>query len=150
MNVSPFNLFSAIIFGLAILNMFLTPKLYSISRHFSNLRDQKTKYWKHHHFFAEAFYLLSEVEVVFGLWLIPLFIGFTYFYSWNDAVQYLHSRDYTSALYILVIVVVVSSRPIIHFAEKILEYIARLGGDTPGAWWLTILTIGPLFGAIMK
>ncbi len=150
MSVAPFNLFAAIIFGLAILNMFLTPTLYSISRYFSNLRDKKTKYWKHHHFFAEVFYLLSEVEVVFGLWLVPLLIGFTYFHSWNDAVQYLHSRDYTSALYIMVIVVVVSSRPIIQFAEKVLEYIARLGGDTPGAWWLTILTIGPLFGAMMK
>ena len=35
-----------------------------------------------------------------------------------------------------------SSRPVLFFAEKCLERVARLGGATPAAWWLAILTLG--------
>jgi Na+/H+ antiporter NhaD/arsenite permease-like protein len=42
-----------------------------------------------------------------------------------------------------------STRPIIAMAEAALSTIARAGRRTPAAWWLTILTIGPLLGSFI-
>jgi hypothetical protein len=42
-----------------------------------------------------------------------------------------------------------SSRPIITLAEGTLRRLAALGGSTPGAWWLAILTVGPLLGSFI-
>lgn len=50
----------------------------------------------------------------------------------------------------MVIVAVVSSQPIITFAERILEIIAKIGRDSAAAWWWTILSVGPLLGALIK
>jgi hypothetical protein len=40
-----------------------------------------------------------------------------------------------------------STRPIISLAETCLYAVARLGGATPAAWWVTILVISPLMGS---
>ncbi len=145
-----FQIASTVIFFLAVLHTFLTPTLYTYSQKLSEKKEIIPRKWKHYHFLSEVCYLLSEVEVVFGIWLIPLIIVFTIFQSWDQALAYLNSRSYTHAIYITVILVVIGSRPIITFAERVLEWFARLGKDTPGAWWWAILTVGPLLGALLK
>jgi hypothetical protein len=42
-----------------------------------------------------------------------------------------------------------STRPIVLFAERALRRVADLGRGTAGAWWLAILTIGPLLGSFI-
>ena len=42
-----------------------------------------------------------------------------------------------------------STRPIIAFAEAALRRVAGIGGGTPAAWWLSILTIGPMLGSFI-
>ena len=37
----------------------------------------------------------------------------------------------------------------LHFAEGILERLARLGRGTPMAWWITILIVAPLLGSLI-
>jgi len=145
-----FNFIATGIFFLAILHTFLTPYLFSLSRKFSKKSKRATKNWRHYHFVSEICYLLSEIEVVFGIWLLPLLLFATWFLGWDEVISYLHGRDYTYAFYIMVIVVVMTSGPIIAFAEKILDKVALLGKESPGAWWWTILTIGPLLGAFLK
>ncbi|MCH9626004.1 MAG: hypothetical protein S4CHLAM123_11910 [Chlamydiales bacterium] len=147
---TPFQIASTLIFVCAIIHMFLTPSLYDLSIKLGKKKELFPERWKHYHFLSEIIYLLSEVEVVFGIWLIPLLIVFSLLVGWSEATAYINSRDYTLALYITVVLVVIGSRPIIAFAERILEWVARLGKDSPGAWWWTILTVGPLFGAIIK
>lgn len=148
--MTAFQIASTLIFGLAIIHTFLTPSLYNLSRRLSRRKDRYPEKRKHYHFLSEVVYLLSEVEVVFGIWLIPLIFIFSFFEGWQATANYLNTRDYTLALYIAVVFIVIGSRPIIAFAETVLEWIARLGHDTPGAWWWTILTIAPLLGAILK
>ncbi|NGX60669.1 MAG: hypothetical protein K940chlam9_00136 [Chlamydiae bacterium] len=148
--MTPFLLTSSIIFGLAIFHTLLTPQLRKLSDRLDRRKKTQPDWWKHYHFYSEIAYLLSEVEVVFGIWLIPLFIFFTIFEGWEAASSYLKDRNYSHALYIMVVLVVVGSRPIISFAERICEWVARIGKDSPGAWWVTILTVGPLLGAILK
>jgi len=49
----------------------------------------------------------------------------------------------------MVIMVISSTRPIIRLAESCLRSFAKLGGGGPGAWWLAILTVGPLLGSLI-
>ena len=42
-----------------------------------------------------------------------------------------------------------STRPVIGFAESSLRHLATAGGATPAAWWVTILTVGPILGSFV-
>lgn len=149
---SYFQITSTLIFVLAIIHTFLTPTFFRLAERLKKRKDQEIDgvRWKKLHFFSEIFYLLSEVEIVLGIWLIPLIFLFILMNGYDAAVNYLNSITYTYSLYIVVIVVVVGSRPIIAYAEKLLDICAHLAKDTPAAWWWTLLTIGPLLGAIVK
>lgn len=149
---SSFEIASTAIFAFAIIHTFLTPTLYRLGEKLNKRKEKETDEakWKWLHFFSEIFNLLSEVEIVLGIWLIPLFLLFIFMQGYRPAVDYLNSLSYSYALYITVIVVVVGSRPLISFAEKILELCARLGNDAPAAWWWTLLTLGPILGALLK
>ena len=57
--------------------------------------------------------------------------------------------NYTEPLFVVVIMALAATRPIIAFAEAAMKRIANLGRCTPAAWWLTILTIGPLLGSFI-
>ena len=145
-----FELFATIIFALAIVHTLLSTLIFEWSRSLASRRVEGTRNWKYYHFFSELTYLLSEVEVIFGFWILPIFGWFIAHRGWGTFVDYINARDFTAAYYIMVIVVVIASRPIVTFVERVMEWIARLGKDTPGAWWWTILTIGPLLGSLIK
>lgn len=145
-----FEIVSTLIFALAIAHTLLTPKLYAYSLKLKKKRDHTRKYKKKYYFLHEVIEMTSNIQVVFGIWLIPLIVSSIILTDWKSTVTYLETRDYTHAVYITVIVVVIASRPIITFAERIMEWIARLGKDSPSAWWWTLLTIGPLLGALIK
>lgn len=142
--------YATIIFALAVVHTFLSPWLHKTSL---RLREQKKARLKHsnfYHFSSEVLFLLSEIEVIFGIWLIPLLIGMVLITSTQQTIQFLQSHDYTDALYIMVILVIVASRPIITFMERILEVVARLGKDSPSSWWWTIMILAPISGALLK
>jgi hypothetical protein len=44
---------------------------------------------------------------------------------------------------------IASTRPILQLAENCLRLLAKLGGEKPVAWWLVILTVGPLLGSLI-
>jgi hypothetical protein len=99
---------------------------------------------------AELLHFLGEVEVVFGLWAMPLVIAIVLFRGWETAVHYLNDTvNYTEPLFVVVIMALASTRPIVELAEGALRRLANLGGGTPGAWWVTILTVGPLLGSFI-
>ena len=52
-------------------------------------------------------------------------------------------------MFVVVIMALASTRPVVGFAEAALRRVAALGGGTPAAWWLTILTVGPLLGSFI-
>src|SRR3970282_1344203 len=45
--------------------------------------------------------------------------------------------------------VLASTRPVVTLAEAGLRRVATLGRCTPAAWWVTILTVGPLLGSFI-
>lgn len=138
---SPFHLISLIIFILAIIHTLCVYKVREWARRLDIHRTRSL--WIH------LLYCLSEVEVVFAFWAIPLFICIGLMYGWKTGLEYIDTRDYTEALFVVVILAMASTKPIVHIAEKTISWCAKwLGGQLP-AWWFVLLTIGPLLGSII-
>jgi Putative Na+/H+ antiporter len=98
---------------------------------------------------AEALHFLGEVEVVFGLWAVVL-VATTAYAGWEAARHYVSETvNYTEPLFVVVIMALASTRPVIGFAESALRRVAAAGGGTPAAWWAAILTIGPVLGSFI-
>ena len=159
--VEPFNLVASLIFLCAILHTFMAPRILKLAHHYKHEHEE----WLEQHlkthplrrgqtppvsFRAEVLHFLGEIEVVFGLWVIPLLFAITAFQSWHTAEEYLsHGVNYTEPLFVVVIMAIAASRPVLRLAEINLERVARLGGSTPGAWWVSILTVGPILGSFI-
>lgn len=85
---------------------------------------------------------MGEVEAVFGIWLVPLFISIVLMKGWPTLVGYITSLNPAEPVFVVAIMAMASSRPILQLTENWLAKLAVLGGSTPGAWWLSILTLG--------
>lgn len=149
----PFNLAATIIFLLAILHTFLAPRFVAAAHHEQrghNAALAAAGRAPHPSVRAEILHFLGEVEVVFGLWAVPLVLAIVAWHSWTTAEQYINSTvNYTEPLFVVVIMALASTRPIVTLAENVLRRIARLGGATPAAWWIAILTVAPLLGSFI-
>src|SRR6185436_12885430 len=53
------------------------------------------------------------------------------------------------AVFVVVVMALASTRPIVELAERILATGARLAGGTTAAWWFSILVFGPLLGSLI-
>ncbi|MEJ2730299.1 MAG: putative Na+/H+ antiporter [Deltaproteobacteria bacterium] len=96
------------------------------------------------------FHFLGEVEAVFGIWVIALAIAIFGFYDWKTIVNYISYRvNFTEPLFVVVIMTLAATRPILRLSEAIIRKIATLLGGTLTAQWLTVLTIGPLLGSFI-
>ncbi len=56
---------------------------------------------------------------------------------------------FTEPMFVVVIMCIAATRPVLRFAEQCLSVVAGLGGGTPAAWWFSILTIGPVLGSFI-
>jgi hypothetical protein len=150
----PFNLIATLIFLCAIIHIFLTSRFLTVAHKWEHEHEQKKKQGladKHSvHHGAELFHFLGEVEVVFGIWAIALVGAILIFFDWSTAVNYIGYRvNFTEAMFVVVIMTLASTRPILKLSEQIMWKIANLLGGTLTAWWLTILTLGPLLGSLI-
>ncbi len=150
----PFNLIATLIFFCAIIHTFLTSKFTAVSHKWEQEHEEKIKkgladrHSVHHG--AELFHFLGEVEAVFGIWVIALVGAIYAFYDWKTVVNYISYRvNFTEAMFVVVIMTLASTRPILKLTERIMWKIADLLGGTLTAWWFTILTIGPLLGSLI-
>ncbi len=158
--VDPFNLAATIIFFMAILHTFLAPKISSYAHHLEkkhkeSLRAQKFRIEHPEQrlpvsFTSTILHFLGEVEVVFGLWVIPFALVCVNYYSMEDFLKYIdHDVVFTEAMFVAVVMVIAASRPIYRLAENTLKKGAALGKGTPAAWWLSVLCIAPLLGSFI-
>lgn len=152
--VEPFNLIATVIFLLAICHTFLAAKFMSIAHRLEHewaaIKDSGDGRRRDSlRLRATLFHFLGEVEVVFGLWVIPLALAIVAFKGWGTMIHYIDGVNYTEPIFVFVVMAIASSRPILRFAEGALAKVAGLGGGTPAAWWLSILTVGPLLGSFI-
>ncbi len=149
----PFNLVATVIFLLAIVHTFGAARFVGLAHKAQRRHDEQRRAEglpPRPSVRAELLHFLGEVEVVFGLWAVVLMVAITWVRGWETAQHYVNDTvNYTEALFVVVIMALASTRPIVVFAEAALERVARLGGATPAAWWLAILTVGPLLGSFI-
>ena len=88
------------------------------------------------HIPAEIFHFLGEVEVVFGLWAVVLSGAVVLFYDWHTFINYVSGVNYTEPMFVVVIMTLASSRPILKLSEKFMARIASVFQGTLAAWWL--------------
>jgi hypothetical protein len=151
---NPFNIVGTVIFLLAIIHTFLSSRLLAISHRLEHAHERRieegTAPLSSVSHSARLLHFLGEIEVVFGLWAIPLLLSILFFYDWHTVVDYIaHKVNYTEPMFVVVIMTLASTRPILKLSEAIMDRIARLFGGSLTAWWLTILTLGPLLGSLI-
>lgn len=146
--IQPFNLVSLIIFVCAITHTLFVAKIHHLSEQMRQ-RNIRNKLEVVDTFGVEIIRFLGEVEVIFGLWVIPLLIAITMTYNWRSAINYLTSCDYTEPLFVVVIMALAATRPIVKMAEDTVKYIAGFRIESVQSWWWTILTLGPISGSLV-
>ncbi|HEU5080448.1 MAG TPA: putative Na+/H+ antiporter [Opitutaceae bacterium] len=163
----PFNLVATIIFLLAIVHTFLAPRF----RHWSHLIEEKharemeerrraassgavspedSDAPEEASFWGNIFHFLGEIEAVFGIWAVILMAAIAISKGSSTAIDYIGEKvNFTEAIFVVVIMTLASTRPVLFFAEGVLGKLARLGRGSVGAWWLAVLIVAPLFGSFI-
>jgi hypothetical protein len=152
--MEPFNLVATLIFFAAIIHTFLSSRFLAISHKWEAAHEAaKAKGEVPRNSTsqgAELFHFFGEVEAIFGIWCIVLIVGMVAYFDWHTASEYLiHGVDFTEAMFVVVIMTLAASRPILKLAESFMWKVSSLLGGTLGAWWLTILTLGPIIGSLI-
>ncbi len=150
----PFNLFASLIFLMAIVHTFLTGRFMAVAHRWEHAHEEKIlsgeadrESVSHG---AELFHFLGEVEAVFGIWAAALVLAIIFFYDWGTAVNYIsYGVNFTEALFVVVIMTLAATRPILRLSDRIIRKIAQWMGGSLTARWLTTLTIGPILGSFI-
>ncbi|MFM1560019.1 MAG: putative Na+/H+ antiporter [Roseibacillus sp.] len=166
-----FNLIATIIFACAILHAFLTGVFKEMAhRHETDhrekiIREKRTAHDKPHDdarddvsFRGWFLHTLGEVEAVFGIWVIALGgaivwchgiqAGEGFMHGINQLQEYLgHDVSYTEPLFVIIVMAIAATRPIIRLSEQVVNRVAQVFGGSPAAWWFSILTLTPLLGS---
>ena len=148
----PFNLLVTLIFFCAIIHTFFTSKFLGIAHHWAQEYEQSVKAGNPKEikrFGAEVMHFVGEVEAVFGIWAIALGIVIMLFHSPAMMVYYLSNVNYTEPMFVVVIMTLAATRPIMKLSEMFMEKIANLMGGTLTAWWFTLLVAGPILGSFI-
>ena len=158
----PFNLVALAIFVTAILHTFLAAKI----RHWAHVLEERHAARRGRKepatdvdgdgqpdevsFGGQVLHFLGEVEIVFGFWVLALAGAITAFKGWPEVVAYVGGKvSYIEPLFVVVIMALAATRPVLDLSERALRAVAGLGGGTPGAWWLSILILAPLLGSFI-
>jgi hypothetical protein len=158
----PLNLIATMIFFAAIVHTFLTAQFRKIAHRYQRCYEAigdsllvtpgSPKFGKEHErliFRAQLFNFMGEVEAVFGIWLIPLFFAIVAFHGWSAMVDYVGQVNVADAIFVVAIMAIASSLPIVRFAETLIAKVSAVGKATPASWWFAILTLGPLLGSFI-
>ena len=151
--LEPFNVVAAAIFFCAIVHTFLAARFTRIAHRLQYEHDERQRtagLQPTPSVRAELLHFVGEVEVVFGLWVVPLLAALALSKGRSVATHYLNDTvNFTEPLFVVVIMVLASTRPVVALAETSLQRVAMLGRGTAAAWWITILTVAPLLGSFI-
>lgn len=156
-SVDPINIIATLLFFGAIMHTFAAGYFMKLSHKLEE--SHKEEFSKQDSYYvdgkdpvsfkAKLFHFLGEIEAIFGIWVLPLMLSITFFHGWDIATYYIDSRNFTEPLFVVVIMAIAASRPIIIFSEKALSFFAQFGKRSISAWWLSILVIAPLLGSFI-
>jgi len=160
--MEPFNLVSMGIFVLAIMHMFFAHKFEHIARKLEQKYREKHPEIKKTSgespdeelitptsFLSQIMFFAGQIEVIFMIWVIPLALAITFMYNWDTALSYINTRDFKEPLFVVAVMALASTRPVLNLAEYALNWISELIGGSPAASWVTILILGPILGSLL-
>jgi hypothetical protein len=161
-DAEPFNLVASLIFLLAICHTFLTAKFRHLAHvaeaeHAARLKKRMLVTDRNDDgvpdevsFKGQVLHFFGEVEAVFGIWVLVLAGAITYFFGWETVLGYIGDKvNFTEPMFVVVIMAIAGTRPVLRCAEGFLRIAARLGKETPAAWWLSILIVAPVLGSFI-
>ncbi len=141
MHPSPTEILATVLFALAVLHTFFVKRF---------------AHWAHQHpkgsIKENTLHFLAETEVVFGLWAAALFAGIVALTgSVHKAVEYIESLNFTEPKFVLVVMVVAATRPVVKLAEAFIAGIAQVLPikHKVTAFYLAALSAGPLLGSMI-
>jgi hypothetical protein len=158
----PFNAVATAIFILAIIHTFMAAKFRHWAHeveeaHAATLADRKSRgdanddgHPDEVSFKGQILHFFGEVEAVFGIWVIVLMAALGFSKGWATVVDYVgHRVNFTEPMFVVVIMALASTRPVLRVAEQCLRAVASLGKESVAAWWLSILVIAPVLGSFI-
>ncbi len=150
--VDPFNLIASLIFLCAILHTFFAGRITAKAHHYHHeyehsVEEKKPKESKR--VLSVIYHFLGEVEAVFGIWAVVLAVVFSTFKGMGAMKEYFVNVNYTEPMFVVIIMTLASTRPVIQLAELLMSKVANMLGGTLTAWWLTIMTLGPILGSFI-
>ena len=152
--LSPFNAVVTGIFALAIVHTFLAAQVSAWAHRVQHRHDEARRHRglaAQPSLTAELLHFFGEVEVIFGLWAIVLFVAIVAHMGLADhhALLQRHGQLHRAA---------VCRRDHGAGLDATGRRVCRSGagprrrpgsGARPAAWWLSILTIGPVLGSFI-
>lgn len=101
-------------------------------------------------FWGQVLHFFGEVEAIFGIWVLVLMAAITAYFGWGVTNDYIaHKVNFIEPMFVVVILAMAATRPILNFAENTLRMFAKIGYGSPAAWWITILIVAPLLGSFI-
>ncbi|AGH95642.1 putative Na+/H+ antiporter [Pseudobdellovibrio exovorus] len=92
----------------------------------------------------------GEPEIVFGMWAAAFLAVLMLVSGFEAGLKWVDERNFSEVAFVVVIMVLASTRPITEFAEKIIGSIAKLLPlSKPEAMYIAVLIIGPLLGSLI-
>lgn len=130
---------ATLIFAIAILHTFLVKRFQTLALKYPEGSVGEN-----------AFHLLGEVEVVFGLWSGVLFAFMAIEGGLETAIRYLDECNFTEPAFVFVILSICSTKPVLDLASLLMRALARLL-PLPGAlaFYVVALGVGPLLGSLI-
>lgn len=119
---------------------------------------QKIRQWgdRYHHdsILHGVFHFLGEIEVVFGLWAVVLMVVYSFLDSSKAAIAYLDSLAFTEPLFVFVIMVLASTKPVLFFAGRSIQWLSHLLQKVipVKSQWMdmsVLLIFGPMAGSFI-
>jgi hypothetical protein len=152
----PFLLVATAIFLLAIIHTFVAVPITKLAHKAQHDHDEEIRRERGNphaadrvSFKATMLHFLGEVEAIFGIWVVILLGAMLWFYDLDTVTGYMSGVNFTEPMFVVVIMALASTRPVLRFAESCLRFFARFGKESPAAWWLSIMIIGPVLGSFI-
>lgn len=137
-----FNQLATIIFVCAIIHTFLAGKFNKLAAKYPEGSMKE-----------DLFHFLGEIEVVFGLWLLPLMGAMIYFDGWHGMIEDFNkiTPSMIEPVFVVVIMVMAATRPVLQATRILIEKVASfipLPSES-ARFYFAVLAITPLLGSFI-
>lgn len=142
-NPSPIEIIATVCFFFAVVHIFSVSGFEALANKY--LHDDP----RH-----DFFHLLAEIETVFGIWAIIFAIIFYITEGFQPMYDYVSGRNYTEGLFVLVVMVIAATRPVLKAVTGVVMMLARLLSKIPGvngsvALYFVVVALVPILGSFI-